>query len=118
MRSVATDLSATCATAKPEAVAIDPVRNIGVVTLNGCTTGMIAIVNLDYTNIHNYGKPYGQILAAANVGNLPWESMSSRGWDMPWLPTMPDGTASIIDISTPTSPTVFPSPVEPRPAAV
>jgi hypothetical protein len=66
-----TDLTPICAAAKPEAVAIDPVRNVGVVTLNGCTTGMIAIVNLDYQGLHSYGKPYGQVLATANVGNMP-----------------------------------------------
>jgi DNA-binding beta-propeller fold protein YncE len=102
-----TDLTPICAAAKPEAVAIDPVRNVGVVTLNGCTTGMIAIVNLDYQGLHSYGKPYGQVLATANVGNLPLglDVIPRLGYAV--VANNKDGTASIIDISTPTTPKVL-----------
>jgi DNA-binding beta-propeller fold protein YncE len=103
----ATDLTPICAAAKPEAVAIDPVRNVGVVTLNGCTTGMIAIVNLDYQGLHSYGKPYGQVLATANVGNLPLgvDVIPRLGYAV--VANNKDGTASIIDISNPLSPQVL-----------
>jgi DNA-binding beta-propeller fold protein YncE len=102
-----TDLTPTCAAAKPEGVAIDSVRNVGVVTLNGCTAGMIAIVNLDYAGLHNYGKPYGQILATATVGNGPMgvDVIPRLGYAV--VANNKDGTASIIDISNPTSPKVL-----------
>ncbi|HEY1468701.1 MAG TPA: hypothetical protein VGF61_06635 [Candidatus Acidoferrum sp.] len=102
-----TDLTPICAAPKPEAVAIDPVRNVGVVTLNGCTTGMIAIVNLDYQGLHNYPKAYGQVLATANVGNLPLgvDVIPRLGYAV--VANSKDGTASIIDISDPTAPKVL-----------
>ena len=102
-----TDLTPACAAAKPEGVAIDSIRNVGVVTLNGCTTGMIAIVNLDYAGLHNYGKPYGQVLATATVGNGPMgvDVIPRLGYAV--VANNKDGTASIIDISTPTSPKVL-----------
>jgi hypothetical protein len=102
-----TDLTAICAAAKPEAVAIDPVRNVGVVTLNGCTPGMIAIVNLDYQGLHSYGKPYGQVLATANVGNLPMGVGVIPRLGYAVVANNKDGTASIINISDPLSPQVL-----------
>jgi hypothetical protein len=102
-----TDLTPICAAAKPEGVAIDPVRNVGLVTLNGCTTGMIAIVNLDYQGLHSYGKPYGQVLATANVGNMPLgvDVIPRLGYAV--VANNKDGTASIINISDPLSPQVL-----------
>jgi hypothetical protein len=101
-----TDLTPVCAAPKPEAVAIDPVRNVGLVTLNGCTTGMIAIVNLDFQGLHSYGKPYGQVLATANVGNLPLgvDVIPRLGYAV--VANNKDGTASIINYSNPLSPQV------------
>jgi DNA-binding beta-propeller fold protein YncE len=103
----ATDLTPICAAAKPEGVAIDYIRNVAVVTLNGCTTGMIAIVNVDYANLHNYGIPYGGILATATVGNGPMgvDVIPRLGYAV--VANNKDGTASIIDMSTPTSPKVL-----------
>jgi hypothetical protein len=102
-----TDLTPICAAAKPEAVAIDPVRNVGVVTLNGCTTGMIAIVNLDYQGLHSYGKTYGQVLATANVGNMPLGVAVIPRLGYAVVANNKDGTASIINISDPLSPQVL-----------
>jgi DNA-binding beta-propeller fold protein YncE len=102
-----TDLTPICAAAKPEAVAIDPVRNVGVVTLNGCSTGMIAIVNLDFQGLHSYGKPYGQVLATANVGNMPLGVAVIPRLGYAVVANNKDGTASIINISDPQSPQVL-----------
>jgi len=103
----ATDLNPTCSGAKPEAVAIDEFRNVAVVTLNGCTTGMIAIVNLDFTGIHNYGKPYGQVIGSASVGKGPMGVAVIPRLGYAVVANNVDNTASIIDISTPTSPQVL-----------
>lgn len=102
-----TDLTPICAAAKPEGVAIDPVRNVGVVTLNGCTTGMIAIVNLDYQGLHSYGKPYGQVLATANVGNMPLGVAVIPRLGYAVVGNNKDGTVSIVNISDPVSPQVL-----------
>ncbi len=105
----ATDLiqPSGCSAPKPEAVAIDDMRNVAVVTLNGCATGTIAIVNLDFTGVHSYGKPYGQVLATAAVGNGPMGVAVIPRLGYAVVANNTDGTASIIDISTPTSPKVL-----------
>ena len=102
-----TDLTPICAAAKPEAVAIDPVRNVGLVTLSGCTTGTVAIVNLDYQGLHSYGKPYGQVLATTAVGNIPIgvDVIPRLGFAV--VANNKDGTASIINYSNPLSPSTL-----------
>ena len=103
-----TDLTPICAAAKPEGVAIDPVRNVGVVTLNGCTTGMIAIVNLDYPGAPQlrqtlrtgpgYGERGQHALSVSDV-------IPRLGYAV--VANNKDGTASIINISDPVSPQVL-----------
>jgi DNA-binding beta-propeller fold protein YncE len=69
-----TDLYGECTASggvEPEGVAIDDVINIGFVTLYGCNTGSVSIINLDVNNIHNYGKPYGAVLKTLQVGKGP-----------------------------------------------
>jgi DNA-binding beta-propeller fold protein YncE len=63
-------LSSICSSAiMPEAVAIDPIANVAVVTNYGCNN--ISFLNLDASNVHNYGVPYGGVLATVSVGTNP-----------------------------------------------
>ena len=64
------DLTSLCSSAvMPEAVVIDSIDNVGLVTNYGCNT--VSFINLDSTNAHNYGVPYGSLLATVNVGKNP-----------------------------------------------
>ena len=63
-------LSTLCTNAAmPEAVAYDGIANVAVVTNYGCNN--ISFINMDSTNAHNYGVPYGSLLATATVGANP-----------------------------------------------
>jgi DNA-binding beta-propeller fold protein YncE len=63
-------LSSICASAvMPEAVAIDPIANVAVFTNYGCNN--VSFINLDSTNAHNYGVPYGSLLKTVSVGTNP-----------------------------------------------
>jgi len=63
-------LSSLCSSAvMPEAVAIDPIANVAVFTNYGCNN--ISFINLDSTNAHNYGVPYGSLLKTVSVGTNP-----------------------------------------------
>ncbi|MGB9433538.1 MAG: hypothetical protein WBQ89_14945 [Candidatus Acidiferrum sp.] len=63
-------LSSLCSSAvMPEAVAIDDIRNVAVITNYGCNS--ISFINLDYANIHSYGVPYGSLLKTIAVGTNP-----------------------------------------------
>jgi len=71
-----TDLHGECAPGssggvEPEGIAIDDVLNLGFVTLYGCSTGSVSIINLDVNNAHGYGKPYGAVLKTLQVGSGP-----------------------------------------------
>jgi hypothetical protein len=64
------DLTSLCSSAvMPEAVVIDSIDNVGLVTNYGCNN--VSFINLDSTNAHNYGVPYGSLLATVNVGKNP-----------------------------------------------
>ncbi len=63
-------LSSLCSTAvMPEAVAIDTIANVALVTNYGCNS--MSFLNMDSTDAHNYGVPYGALLATVNVGKNP-----------------------------------------------
>jgi hypothetical protein len=63
-------LSSLCGSAiMPEAVAIDPIANVAAITSYGCNT--LSFINLDSSNVHNYGVPYGGLLSTVNVGTNP-----------------------------------------------
>jgi hypothetical protein len=63
-------LSTLCTSAvMPEAVAIDGIANIAIVTNYGCNN--VSFINMDSTNAHGYGVPYGTLLATVNVGTGP-----------------------------------------------
>jgi hypothetical protein len=53
----------------PEAVALDDIRNVAVVTNYSCSS--VSIVNVDEQNLHNYGVPYGAVLSTFKVGAQP-----------------------------------------------
>lgn len=55
--------------AQPEGAAIDDIANVAVVTSFGCNTA--SFINMDATNAHNYGVPYGTLLATVNTGINP-----------------------------------------------
>ena len=64
------NLSAQCNSAdQPEGVAYDDIANVAVVTNYGCNN--ISFINMDSTNAHNYGVPYGSLLATTTVGANP-----------------------------------------------
>jgi hypothetical protein len=63
-------LSSLCSSAvMPEAVAIDNIDNVALVTNYGCNS--VSFLSLDATNAHNYGVPYGTLLTTVNVGTNP-----------------------------------------------
>jgi hypothetical protein len=63
-------LSSLCTSAvMPEAVAIDGIANVALVTNFGCNS--VSFINMDSTNLHNYGVPYGTLLATVAVGTNP-----------------------------------------------
>jgi hypothetical protein len=63
-------LSSLCSSAvMPEAVAVDNEANVAAFTSYGCNT--LSFVSLDASNAHNYGVPYGALLATVKVGKNP-----------------------------------------------
>lgn len=63
-------LSSLCNSAvMPEAVAIDGIANVAAITNYGCNS--VSFVNMDSTNAHKYGVPYGALLATVTVGTHP-----------------------------------------------
>jgi hypothetical protein len=63
-------LSSLCSSAvMPEAVAMDEIANVAAFTSYGCNT--VSFINMDYSNAHNYGVPYGSLLATVSVGKNP-----------------------------------------------
>jgi len=106
------DMSAACTPTSvlpqgPEAVAIDQTRHIAVVTNYACNR--VSVISLDMTGTLYPGIPFGGILGSVTVGNQPvgvgvisrlgYAVVANSG-------DTPTGTASIIDISTPTSPNI------------
>jgi len=104
------DMSPVCAPTAvlpqgPEAVAVDQTRHIAVVTNYACSSA--SVINLDMTGKLYPGIPYGAVLGTVTVGNQPigvgiisrlgYAVVANNG-------DTPTGTASIIDISTPSSP--------------
>ena len=64
------DLSSLCGSAaQPEGVAYDDIANVAVVTNYGCNS--VSFINMDAANTHNYGVPYGSLLATTTVGANP-----------------------------------------------
>jgi len=104
------DMSAACTPTSvlpqgPEGVAVDQTRHIAVVTNYACNSA--SVISLDITGTLYPGIPFGGILGSVNVGKQPigvglisrlgYAVVANNG-------DTPTGTASIIDISTPTSP--------------
>ena len=91
----------------PEGVAVDQSRHIAVITNYACST--VSVINLDMTGTLYPGVPFGAVLGSVPVGKQPigvgiisrlgYAVVSNNG-------DSPTGTASIIDISTPTSPKI------------
>ena len=106
------DLSSACAPTStlpqgPEGVAVDQTRHIAVVTNYACNS--VSLINLDMTGTLYPGIPFGALLGSVGVGKQPigvaiisrlgYAVVANNG-------DTPTGTASIIDISTPTNPTL------------
>jgi hypothetical protein len=104
------DMSGACAPTSvlpqgPEGVAVDQTRHIAVVTNYACSSA--SILNLDMTGTLYPGVPFGTMLGSVAVGKQPvgvgiisrlgYAVVANNG-------DSPTGTASIIDISAPTSP--------------
>jgi len=91
----------------PEGVAIDQARHIAVITNYACSSA--TVINLDITGTLYPGVPYGAVMGSVPVGKQPigvgiisrlgYAVVANNG-------DSPTGTATIIDISTPTSPKV------------
>ncbi|HTZ48012.1 MAG TPA: hypothetical protein VMH20_10490 [Verrucomicrobiae bacterium] len=63
-------LTSLCSSAvMPEAVAVDGIANVAAITNYGCNS--VSFINMDSTNAHKYGVPYGALLATVKVGNHP-----------------------------------------------
>jgi hypothetical protein len=63
-------LKSLCSSAvMPEAVAMDSIANVGVITNYGCNS--VSFINMDARNAHNYGVPYGSLLKTITVGKNP-----------------------------------------------
>ena len=104
------DMSPACAPTSvlpqgPEAVAVDQTRHIALVSNYACNS--VSVINLDMTGALYPGVPFGTLLGSVGVGKQPigvgvisrlgYAVVANNG-------DSPNGTASIIDISTPTSP--------------
>jgi len=88
-------LTSLCSSAvMPEAVAIDTIDNVGLVTNYGCNN--VSFINLDSTNAHNYGVPYGSLLATVQTGKSPAgvDVIARLGYAV--VANNADGSASII----------------------
>ena len=97
------DLSKTCASADmPEAVAYDNIRNVAVVTNYGCNS--MSIINMDASNAHNYGVPYGAVMSTVAVGTNPLgvDVIPRLGYAV--VANNGDSSASIINMSNPLAP--------------
>ena len=107
-----TDLTPKCAPTSafpqgPEGVAVDESRRIALVTNYACNS--VSIVNLDTTGLVYPGNAYGAVLSTIGVGKNPigvgviprlgYAVVANNG-------ESPAGTASIIDISSPLSPSI------------
>jgi DNA-binding beta-propeller fold protein YncE len=100
------DLSNTCSSADmPEGVAYDSVRNVAVVTNYGCNS--VSIINMDSTNAHNYGVPYGAIMSTVAVGLNPLgvDVIPRLGYAV--TANNGDSSAAIINISNPLAPNLL-----------
>lgn len=89
------DLTSLCSSAvMPEAVAIDTIDNVGLVTNYGCNS--VSFINLDASNAHNYGVPYGSLLTTVKVGKNPIgvDVIPRLGYAV--VANNSDGSASII----------------------
>ena len=97
------DLSGNCNSADmPEAVAYDDIRNVALVTNYGCNT--VSLINLDSTNTHNYGVPYGTVMGTVSVGTNPLGVAVIPRLGYAVVANNADSSASILDISNPLSP--------------
>lgn len=99
-------LSSTCTTAvMPEAVAYDDIRNVAVVTNYGCNS--MSLINMDSTNSHNYGVPYGSVMSTVAVGNNPLGVAVIPRLGYAVVANNGESSASIVDISNPLGPTLL-----------
>jgi DNA-binding beta-propeller fold protein YncE len=97
------DLSKTCSNADmPEGVAYDYIRNVAVVTNFGCNS--MSIINMDASNVHNYGVPYGAVMSTVTVGTNPLgvDVIPRLGYAV--VANNADGSASLINIANPLAP--------------
>jgi hypothetical protein len=106
------DMTPTCAPTSsipqgPEGVAIDESRRVALVTNYACNS--VSFINLDQTGLFYPGSPYGAVLSTIGVGKNPigvgviprlgYAVVANSG-------ESPTGTASIINISNPLSPSI------------
>jgi DNA-binding beta-propeller fold protein YncE len=96
-------LSATTLPQGPEAVAIDDIRHVAVITNYACANVAIINLNIDGT----YGA-YGAVLGTAPVGTKPLGVGVIPRLGYAVVANNGDNTATILNISDPTKPTVVP----------
>jgi hypothetical protein len=96
-------LSATTLPQGPEAVAIDNIRRVAVITNYACANVAITNLNIDGT----YGA-YGAVLATAPVGTKPLGVGVIPRLGYAVVANNGDNTATIINMSDPTKPTIVP----------
>jgi hypothetical protein len=100
------DLSQTCSSADmPEAVAYSDQLNIAVVTNYGCNS--MSVLNMDSTNAHNYGVPYGAVMSTVTTGANPIGVDIMQRWMTAVVANNGDSSAAIINLVNPFSPQVL-----------
>jgi len=100
------DLSTTCSSADmPEGVAFDDELNVALVTNYGCNS--VSFINMDSTNAHNYGVPYGSVMSTVTVGANPLGVATIPRLGYAVTANNGDSSASIIVTSNPLTPEVL-----------
>jgi DNA-binding beta-propeller fold protein YncE len=98
-------LSATTLPQGPEAIAIDNIRRVAIITNYAC--GNATVINLDIDG-KTYGGVYGAVLATVPVGTKPLGVGVIPRLGYAVVANNGDNTATIIDMSNPTAPKVVP----------
>ena len=98
------DVSKTCSSADmPESVAYDDIRNVAVVSNYGCND--VSLINLDSSNAHNYGVPYGSVMSTVAVGANPLGVAVIPRLGYAVVANNGEGSASIVNMANPLAPT-------------
>lgn len=105
-------LSASTLPQGPEAVAIDEIRRVAIITNYACAN--VAIINLNHDG--TYGTPYGAVIKTAPVGTKPIGVGIIPRLGIAVVANNGDSTVTILDITDPTTPKIVPTSTATPPA--